>query len=96
MWGVDMGNPFSRFSEAQMGELLSLCGFSEKQAFWLSQVLPKADDILGASLCVVVADKSGPEMRPFETTDEELLEEARALVQTGALIAWSPNREAMQ
>ena len=87
---------FPGFDKAEMVELFSLAGMSGKQSFWLSEVIPKTNGIFEAALCFVIAEKSGPEMKPFDTTDEELARAARELVQFGELFAWNPEVEDMQ
>lgn len=89
-------NPFAGFDKAEMAELFCLAGMSGKQAFWLCEVIPETKCIFEAALCIVIADKSGPDMKPFDTTDDDLARAARELVQFGGLLAWIPEAESMQ
>lgn len=84
-----MLNGFRSFSRDQLSELFALCGFSDKQTAWLIEVLPRAATTFEAAIALVIAEKGGAEMGPFETSDDELADEAQKLLQTGFLAAWN-------
>lgn len=88
-------NPFSGDRDL-LAKFLARAGFSPAQARWLGEVLPTTKDIAQVAMVLVIAEKSGPDMQPFETSDADLAESANALLRTGLLTAWNHEQEVPQ